>query len=352
MRALILALLFFVTPAFALTDLEKVEMLRIVDAGVKLAKAEEQIGLAIPALTGKKTELISALTRVFNAQFATRASLSYGLESGRDVNGTRVEQVQTMLNQANSAAFEIGKAIPILQALPSNANITAAIAQLEAITISQIAVLPYTDPHPASYPRVVGPHGDSDISEARIEHATQYIQHTMWDAINFWKNTSLSTTEEVKDFFRNNAEAQEFMFRAWGMDGELILPDDRAIIEADTAAGSGLRPFDFFRLLLEVEYVFSVWPADNFAGRPVKIGAPVSIRAYVDAFTRMIQLVAVRNPNELVAQFTGRRGNIGNGGTTGWASEFYFDMADFWRSMDGIGAGWMVFFHEIPAPPR
>jgi hypothetical protein len=211
--------------------------------------------------------------------------------------------------------------------------------------------LGYLDPLPASFPRIIGPHGDHELGQGSMEHFVQYVLHTTFDALNFWRETDVGALPAVKDFFRVNARALQASYRAWGMTAEIVLPDDHKRILQDQEASSGIRSYGFHREILVLEYLYAGRGLRVHSGRKTVDSSRTFIRSFGDAFTQMVGGLVLRNPSQALAQFTGRHGAISNTGPNGWAAEFYFDFSDFWNSLDAYAYDAMGFFHAIPAPP-
>ena len=345
-----LALFLAVSAEAEFTAQEKDELRKVVNSAVQVSRAQEDAAFAVVSLGAvNKSQLLALLNKLFRAEISAMNCLDMAFSAESNGSLTRPEEIANLKAAAKSLERIRIEAIALVDTMPQNTSLAAARQRLIAADLSTFnQALGYVEFRPANYPRMVGPHGDFDISQATLEHMTQYTLHAQFDALNLWADTTLGTSESLKDFFRKNARALEMMFRTWGMSGGIVLPDDAVKINQDLAAGSGLRPFDFFRVILEIEYIFNTAQVNNFGGRRMDLGATTFVRQFADAFTRVVQELT---PAEKVAQFTGRHGAISNTGPGGWAAEFYFDLSDFWTDLDGYGAGVMLFHHIIVGPP-
>jgi hypothetical protein len=139
------------------------------------------------------------------------------------------------------------------------------------------------------------------------------------------------------------------------MDSNTILDDDLEILVKDEAAGSGLRPLEFFRLLLQVEYlgsrIYDAVPNQNFSGRKLKEGMPTALHGLNKEVTDCYTSIGAVNPGWFDRQSLPSGITIGEPSPNGRIYAFVVDLSDFWRDLDGALGRWILFIHEITAPP-
>lgn len=221
------------------------------------------------------------------------------------------------------------------------------------------STLPFLDPNPPAFPRIVGSHGDFTTSQRFLTRAHLYFHHTMADATQFFMHAEVwpsSANAPLNTFWNNAEDALQRLTRAWGLDSDIILPVDEAVIQADTDAGSGLRDFDFFRLLREVELLFGFpqnrWDILLHSGRRGDVGFGTHLRPVGQNFAFVHrELVMVNSIAEVREWWTPAPGSVLVFNAVGRAVEFWEDFPDMWADSDGAAQAWMGFFHEIPPPP-
>jgi hypothetical protein len=223
--------------------------------------------------------------------------------------------------------------------------------------------LAYTDWRPTSHPSVVGPHGDDILALHFLARSHLYFHQTLNDVIRIFGSAPVFPSDawvNLKDAAWDAHSATNHLSRAWGLDAEIVLTDDYAKIEADRTAGSGLRPFAFHRLLLEVEYMLNRGYAGQVAGGTMALisgrtsgqGFGTDIGNMGQALTNMIRKMHQVNDITVIRQWwTSGNTEHNSGDPNGKLVEFYRDFFDFWRDADAWGAAVMLFFHAIPAPP-
>lgn len=347
---LALCFLLLAAPAAAeFTDPEKIQLQKLVGASVAITSAQEDAGLSIRDLPNEKMGHVAVLKELLDAGLACYNAMNEA--TGADVGGTREQQVSRLFSRIDTIQREVAAAQAALAAMPASPNVERAKKHLGEVALADFdRALAYASPPPSSFPRVVGPHGRFAFAESSIEHATQYVYHALFDMWNWWRFTDAPADENAKDMFAKHGRAAMGMFRAWGMDLGIVLSDDHQTILADMAAASGARPYDFHRLLLQIEYIFARPGWAHFSGREIKPGATGFIRQFGDAFTAAEVNLANLNPAQHADQWKTRRGSLSNTGETGWAAEFHFDFQDFWVAMDHWGAAVMLFFDAPPGP--
>ena len=347
------------------TDEEKTELLKLVAARIDIVVATKRVATHLQTIgTGDDRATIEALlTKIERASFDGGRAMKnfFSSKDGlSNVRPPRQEEVQKALRLLGAMTNSIDSAL-MHAGLLSGANIDKVVTGLNSAKSRLASVsraLPYTDWRPTSYPRNVGPHGDYEISTSTLRRTDEYLHHTHLAGISFYRNVAIwpSSADEpfsvVLDMLSRSTVA---LVQAWAMDAAVVPESERIVIEADTAAGSGLRPFDFFRLLREVEAIFSTGKAGTvplFTGRLARRGISGFLQRMQSRFVITVhQAMLVNDRDEIIRWFERGSGNHGTGDPDGRAREFLVDLPDFWRTMDGLAVAWMGFFHEIPAPP-
>lgn len=210
--------------------------------------------------------------------------------------------------------------------------------------------LVYTDWRPESYPRVIGPHGDYDASLSAFNGSQLYLHRMMAAALRFFERVSVWPVEAnapLQDVVSSWAKVAHNFQRSRGLDAEVVNDADQALIQSDVDASTGLRPFDFFRVLVEIEYVFSDGRAGAtplHTGRLPQDGLQGDIFGAQASFTEVVyQTSKVNTGEEMSGHF-----QLTNDGTI---ASFYIDVMDFWSRMDQLAQAWMGFYHDIPSAP-
>jgi hypothetical protein len=276
----------------------------------------------------------------------------------------RGAEVFEAFNSFSAAQQRLNSAQKGIEAMPSNSQRQTAanrVSKAQAFMQSFDRGLAYADWRSASFPTVVGPHGDFLMGQHDLARVAQYFTHTVFDAVRLLDPavTPVFPAPAKGDFYqvmRNASGAFQPLFRAWAMESGVVLDDDDAKIRADERAGSGLRPASFFRLLLEVEYILNdtdQTPSVNFGGRRLERGMTSFLFPMTKFFGSLAERLMFANGSTwFMNQWRRCSIQIGDMVNCGRIREFYTDLPDFWPNMDGVSHSWMGFFHDIPAPPR
>lgn len=309
-----------------------------------------------------KDELLAVLWPIADALFAGRGFFDGAFHAESNSQRTREDDLALMFSSARSIARlsqDAHEAMnPIIEVL-DNPNLRAAQDLLESAGEFEFdESFAYTHPvHGANVPwapRIIGPHGSYRVGQNTMEHATQYTVHCLIDMIGFLQHANVPTDGDAfaRLAFRAARDLIDKHFRAWAALGTVVHIDDDKVIRQDVAAGSGLRPYDFFREIRQLELLFNGDPDPNFGGRRFDVGATVDVRVMMDRFQDwQREWVNQASLDQIRMQLGRRRGAASNRGPEGWASEFVHDVGDFWRSMDAYGFGSMGFYFSIPTPP-
>lgn len=205
--------------------------------------------------------------------------------------------------------------------------------------------LPYADPLPASYPRIIGPHGDYDKAVALLQHAFEYVTLIMlrlqdwlnnpnvaWDAAAFSKAALL---------FENVSLSQNRLHRMRALDVFAPMPEDLAKITHDFQFASGLRPIEFFYLLRAMEIGFTRTSAPIFSGRSLETGAVLGFFGVTTYLAELHAALIDINTIEVVREISPGQGFF-------LAND---NIGDAWSALDDYASSANMFFYVIPAPP-
>jgi hypothetical protein len=216
----------------------------------------------------------------------------------------------------------------------------AALSQIQSFDFT----LPYANPLPESFPRIVGPHGDYVAANSAGFRGLEYFSEGMGAIfLSFHPTRVPAWPADATESYATVLDACADMFNRW-VRGTILtigfgLPDDEAIVANDTAHGSGLRPPSFFRALLAHEYFMSAGGIGlPFAERSAKPGINNSLIAVLSQTGILLAKLVQVAPSYALAQ-------IGGPGS------FTADLAVIWSEMDKWSFANLAFFHEIPAAP-
>lgn len=348
----IIAALLISTTASAFTDAEKAELVKFHEGRLAIANALHRASVLL--VNGRsdtdRTRTYDILRHLHSALRYTKGAHERLLHEPGTAT-SRVDEVAEGFNFLANAIAVMNAAKEAAEPWQDDEQLAISMVYLDEATAwfnSMDRSLGYLDWRVSAFPRVIGPHGDYENSLNALNGSGHYLQRSLGDAVRFYGTVEVWPTEANEGFqtaIASWAQAHRDHIRTRGLDAEIILDDDRAVIEADTAASSGLRPFGFFRALLTFEYIFGHAGEDvlTFTGRKVKSGVRSSLIDIQAGMTLAMNQVMRVNTNAEMAH------HMEDGTQT--LGTFYLDFSDFWSRMDTLGVAWMVFFHEIPAPP-
>jgi hypothetical protein len=184
-KALVLALLLAASPAhaaFTTQEAMQIEHIRVNVIG-KLASALQQFTFA---LQRNQDTLGMRRAAILNTNTAMRKSMN-GLGKLVDVVSpanfqfpdpeTRTSRVAAAWADFNQAIVYIDRASAALSEA-TGANMQSAknnwLLNAKAAILAIDRTLPYTNPRPASYPALIGPHGDYNMTQALLARAAEY----------------------------------------------------------------------------------------------------------------------------------------------------------------------------------
>lgn len=354
MKKLIIALAaaFFVSAVHAeYTAIEKVEVVKHQEASIDSNEALSGIAAKFGSDPdfSKAPAYLSVLGKLSDA--ADSAKLSWNWLNAiyeESINFSRLPREEELANAQSKLAQmrdRIAAAVDGMQAL---SGVDSEIAQANnaiALIDSMDWTLPYADPYPASYPRIIGPHGFYAASQAHIQHAREYIQKAFRRMVNGLGDSEMTYSADVVRlagrFFKFGVQALNAQVRVMGIDVQAPIPADAGPIAADCQAGSGLRPCSFFPLLRAIEIAFAASGGTNWHGRSFGSGASQDLRQMNNYVRETLEAVAIVNTLDVV-----RRQLAGDG-----IAGAFNNIGDAWAGMDGYGQDAIMFKFEIPAPP-
>lgn len=342
--ALVLALV--VSPAHAVwSDAERAEMRKVISTGLLIQEVMRDLSNQAPSLAQPKS-VVPTLNALVQMSMDIRNTFGCAVNADCPA-ASRGEQLAKMYNSMDSSLRYWQNAALVEFSRINNTVLADRIRVLPLDSFDRS--LAYLDPLPPSFPNVVGPHGDLILARDEIQHTVEYAHHSQFNAIRLWQHTSSGNVVRIAGSVAAGSGAISKFFRVWGMTMDVTLPDDEATIQADTAFGSGLRPASFFRLLLEVEYLYGTYKNNTlFSGRRMKLGATNDVRTMTE---HVVQYVRSLSTEELIQQTRGGSTSWGANVADGWGHVFFVNLTDFWQAMDIWGAGVMMFFRPPPSPP-
>lgn len=361
---LVILCMLFSSNVFAFSEAEKNEIKKVVRARLDQMEAGRRIGRALRESSDESnradyfTVLQSWITAHFICGFTFGDFVNSPPQTGNPTRPQRVADAFQSLIDCQKALDKTRTDIDaILESNPLNLSaaqklLTRAIDELARVDTT----LSYMDWLPPSFPRITGPHGDYLYGQSTLIGTHRYFSHVVKDAILWYGTTAVIPRDSASlmgQVMGHAGRAAQAHTRGWALASKIILANDEATIRADEAAGSGLRPFEFFVEPLAIEYLYNQNPNKvNFAGRKLKQGAPQQFFGVGAKFSRAVETAAVVNTAEEV-----RRWLLPSGGSfstftnVGRVAEFMEDFGDFWTRHDNYAAALQVFFFEIPAPP-
>ena len=156
-----------------------------------------------------------------------------------------------------------------------------------------------------------------------------------------------AANEHIRVSLRKWVDFNRLFLRARGLDAEIVLRTDRAIIEADTDAASGQRPFAFHRVPFTAELIFGNGPnVPLHSGRLPKEGIANQVLGLQVGFTRAFREVARVSTHSQIIEVL-----LSEDNTDGLAGLFYIDFMEVWSRLDPWAVAVMGFFHKLPGPP-
>lgn len=326
----------------AWTPEERVEMYKLVEAGVITENVLASLAFEIEH--GRVANPNGAeVVDLYQYAHSASESLMFAVSCGIMVNTTRTSGeciVSTprdlALTKMYSRIDTYLRQVPNIQAALIRLGLPTLAAQLGAQRLGTFnRALAYTNAAPASFPNVVGPHGDYVIAQQGISVALEYTLKARAIAITNWR-TRHGDIVFLARSLQAAAQVTALAFRIWGGDSGLVSADDEATALSDSACGTGLRPPSFFALLLRIEYAGGVNANSdgllrNFCGRVMKVG----IKNFLQTFITNFEFYQ----GSLIAQ---------NERTTG---AFYTEAVQGWTALDLWFFAVTSFFRPPPAPP-
>lgn len=256
---------------------------------------------------------------------------------------------------------------------------------LSQTNIVNFQALPFTEWRPASYPRLVGPHGDYDaaaenlvVADFRMLRATRiagefYRREPSWPEYSAPQDCGGELSSfGFRELLRYGGSYSLLVFRALMIESGAPSPTDESVILADAAASSGMRPPSFFTVL-RVEELNSNPDGNgvfqNFRGRNLEGGANGQFEVVLDGHSLMVSgyirylncladagtITQEAALNRARAAFHMPAGatqwpNIPTMGS-GWLRQVEVDFAFAWEGSQGYDHYAIAFIHSLAAPP-
>lgn len=354
------------------TPAEKVELEKLILSKVEIGDVWQQTGarMQFPPMDESNRQLFAnALWETVEASFwCGDAFANFNGDRGNDTGlplVSRAQYIADAKDSIGSCVTNLSQAIgdyTILADTTGDGFLASARDMLQVIHDRMVTfdtTLPFLDPSPPAFPRIVGSHGDFQTSQRFLTRSHLYFHHTMADATQFFMHAEVwpaSANQPFNVFWASAEKALQTHTRAWGLDSDIILDIDETVIQFDTDAGSGLRGFDFFRLSREIELIFGFpqnrWDILLHSGRRGDTGFGTHLRPLGQNFSAVHrELVMVNSITEIREWWTPAPGSVLQFTGVGRAVEFWEDFPDGWADGDGWGQAAFGFFHEIPLPP-
>lgn len=236
-------------------------------------------------------------------------------------------------------------------------------SRIRNTNLDTFQALAFASPDPDSFPRVVGPHGDSLSAREHIDTMGAHFLRAVALGTALYGNVDVWPQDANLDFrelIRYATAPAQMVPRIWGMDvGIVVHPQDRIAISAAVIAGSGLRGEDFFRLLQEVS-LFNGDPHQPplHSGRLQAGGIVGNFAIGISEFPKALKKIhAVNTPEEIKTWWEGISNSLTATPPTlarvkvNFIPGFFIALARAWEAGDLITNSWIMFFHELPAPP-
>ena len=341
--------------ASAFTEAEKVELQKLIQASMECSSGLKRATnfLLEPRSTADHQRMGSLLSQEANAitrlSFAVRDMFSDITTAGHPPD--RAREVLGVWSSVDNALASIDRAKELALPWMDDSQIAASIGDLEdaaELLRSIDRTFAYTDWRPASYPRNVGPHGDYDSSLRTLNGTALYFHRVLATIVRLYTEAPVwpeAANEHIRVSLRKWVDFNRLFLRARGLDAEIVLRTDRAIIEADTDAASGQRPFAFHRVPFTAELIFGNGPnVPLHSGRLPKEGIANQVLGLQVGFTRAFREVARVSTHSQIIEVL-----LSEDNTDGLAGLFYIDFMEVWSRLDPWAVAVMGFFHKLPA---
>ena len=254
-----------------------------------------------------------------------------------------IDACVTQLVAARAAFVTLSTIVP--SQAPAVSKIDQAVAKLSSID----RTLAYEDPWPNSEPAIIGPHGD--VRLAQYSHGVFggiYFQDVWRGGANLFHEIDAPRSPAMWDRYGLGVEGIGLFLEAHARiilaSLEVVTAEDRAIWEADMAAGSGLRPFSFFRLLGEIELTGSNYngPVQLFSGRNQREGMGQHLGVIGRWFGELEKLAHDAATNLDEVKRLAAHSATWHGSGSIWPA---------WRYLDELIMSYVLFYHGITTPP-
>jgi hypothetical protein len=217
-------------------------------------------------------------------------------------------------------------------------DFNATIAILQSID----RTLPYAEPFPVSYPRIVGPHGDYDKAQANVALSVKYLIESCSKMLGTflrpdWPNTAKANRSYGR-IVANLVKSLVMWNRVMCLQADVVLPEDQAAAEHDFEASTRLRPPSFFRAVIAHQLVMARVPLKSIFGRHIPVGGAGFFRDILGHWRIVLAQLGRVNPEFLLTDLEADGGSLAT-------------MPIFWSALDDWSLSNFDFFHEIPPIP-
>ena len=332
------------------TPAEKLEVAKVVAAAQLLPVSAGKIASAITAATSfgadqlKYTDAVLLFDKAFRALNAIMQNLLWCYEddqSARSDRGAAVESAEAGLSSAISLLNAGADELASVAALAAAAT---ALRQASALLQSFDRNLAYDSPLPESYPTIIGPHGNYDLSQSALCISSRMLADSLlgiWALFNdpAW---AAAANANLGDLLNASTAAQAKFIRIMGLSAEIASPADQAVIDKYTAQGSGLRPSSFFRAVFaqEVGMMTDATQVTVVGGRHPAMGVGFDLVRTIGA----VGAIFAANTSGMADRV---RAQMSDG------AAYMATFGQAWKHLDDWADANFLFFHSdlLPAAP-
>jgi hypothetical protein len=338
-----------------LTTQEASEVLKLVQAAGKARDGVVKLAAIIRSTPdggdyggGGRVALMGAINPAINAMYRIQASLEKILYVFENTTNSRLlshaEQLVRAWTEIDGGIANFTNAAQRASAIPAYAAAGSDFQAVVNLLTSFDRTLPYggDNPFPTSYPRVIGPHGDYDMTQSQECLAMKYWTDTVSRATVLASKPDFPNTEKANRYlaatYENLSKLGAQWMRVLGIQADVISTEDNALLEFDHQKSSGLRPKSFFQAILSLQLISARTTYTSFSGRVIQSGAAFFLRESLENFSHAMGEYAAINPVAVAAELQAAGG-------------FHRTLSVTWSALDHWNAVLFDFIHTISAPP-